>query len=412
MPVYIGEDDSPLFTRYNLSATLTNVERKMITDIQRLNERYILDTEAEDLAGHFAEKTRVEPIRLAPKEEIEFSEGSTKIDVSQEFQRAIRDRSRPYYVNVPELTFHVPFSGDPSLFQMQASRFNFAGNPQGQVKGNMLNVKVVAYNGQIDGLENQFNHQLGQIQTSLEWIKADVENWNASLEAKALAAIRSRKEQLAKKHEALQAFSYRKRSSQPGTSNTTVLRQRLPIAALPPLTGYGKDDPILEVKNYEAVLTALRSMASRMEKTPASFAATDEESLRDHFLVPLNAMFDGVQGEAFNKRGKTDILITHDGSPVFIGECKFWKGAKQYLETIDQLLSYLSWRDTKVAVLLFCRNKNFTEVLNTIKQTTPQHSHYRSTYSERESEFRYSFRQQDDPSRTCMLTVLCFHLPT
>lgn len=83
MPVNIGEDDNPLFTRYDLSATLTNVEKKMIGDLQQLNERYLLETEAEDLARHFAQKTRVEPIRLASKEEIEFSEGSTKIDVSQ-----------------------------------------------------------------------------------------------------------------------------------------------------------------------------------------------------------------------------------------------------------------------------------------------------------------------------------------
>lgn len=313
---------------------------------------------------------------------------------------------------MPELTFHVPFTGDPSLFQMRASQFYMSGNPHARVKGNVLDVKVVAYNGQINGLENQFNHQLGRIEASLEWIRTDVERWNASLHEKALAAIRSRQEQLAKKHEDLQGFSYRKRSSSSATNSVVTLKQRLPIAALPPLAGYGKDDPILETKNYDAVLTALRSMASRIEKTPSSFSGMDEESLRDHFLVPLNAMFDGVNGEAFNKRGKTDILITHEGSPVFIGECKFWKGAKQYVDTIDQLLSYLSWRDTKVAVILFSKNKSFTDVLNSVKQTTPQHSHYRSTYFERESEFRYSFRQQDDPNRTCMLTVLCFHIPS
>src|ERR1700738_805507 len=35
--------------------------------------------------------------------------------------------------------------------------------------------------------------------------------------------------------------------------------------------------------------------------------------------------------------GKTDILIRKDGKNVFIAECKFWKGEKAFLETIDQI---------------------------------------------------------------------------
>jgi hypothetical protein len=45
--------------------------------------------------------------------------------------------------------------------------------------------------------------------------------------------------------------------------------------------------------------------------------------------------------------GKTDILIRDNDKNIFIAECKFWGGPKLFKETIDQLLGYTSWRDTK-----------------------------------------------------------------
>ncbi|MGB0945123.1 MAG: glycosyltransferase, partial [Marinomonas sp.] len=36
----------------------------------------------------------------------------------------------------------------------------------------------------------------------------------------------------------------------------------------------------------------------------------------------------------------------------FIAECKFWKGVDSLLKTISQLLGYLTWRDSKVAVIM------------------------------------------------------------
>lgn len=84
------------------------------------------------------------------------------------------------------------------------------------------------------------------------------------------------------------------------------------------------------------------------ERSPKAFEQMGEEDLRSHFLVQLNGQYEGrATGETFNFQGKTDILIREGDRNVFIAECKFWHGEKQLLETIDQLLSYLSWRDTK-----------------------------------------------------------------
>ena len=80
-----------------------------------------------------------------------------------------------------------------------------------------------------------------------------------------------------------------------------------------------------------------------MERSPKAFRDMDEESLRWQFLVPLNSHYEGMAtGETFNYTGKTDILIRYEGKNVFIAECKIWRGAEAFVETIDQLLGYTS----------------------------------------------------------------------
>ena len=92
----------------------------------------------------------------------------------------------------------------------------------------------------------------------------------------------------------------------------------------------------------------MNNMVAVMERSPKAFRDMKEEDLRQHFLVQLNGQYEGqASGETFNFEGKTDILIRHEGKNIFIAECKFWRGPSTVADTLDQLLSYLSWRDTK-----------------------------------------------------------------
>jgi hypothetical protein len=136
--------------------------------------------------------------------------------------------------------------------------------------------------------------------------------------------------------------------------------------------------------------------------------------LRTHFLVQLNAQYGGrASAETFNFQGKTDILIRAEGQDVFVAHCKFWGGEKQFLETIDQLLLYLSWRDTKTAILIFNRNANFSNVVEKIGEIAPKHPCFKRDLGKTdESGFRYVFHQPNDRNRELILTVLAFDVPT
>ncbi len=154
-------------------------------------------------------------------------------------------------------------------------------------------------------------------------------------------------------------------------------------------------------------------MVTVMERSPHAFVEMNEEDLRQQILVPLNGQYEGqATGETFNFSGKTDILIRVEGKNIFIAECKFWRGPTALAETIDQLLGYTSWRDTKTAILLFSRNKNFGNVLASIPGAAKEHPCFkRDLGMTGETIFRYVFHQRNDPNRELLLTILAFDIP-
>ena len=155
-------------------------------------------------------------------------------------------------------------------------------------------------------------------------------------------------------------------------------------------------------------------MTHVMERSPTAFAKMGEEDLRQHYLVQLNGHFEGAAtGETFNYQGKTDILIRVDDRNIFIGECKIWRGEKAFTETIDQILSYLSWRDTKAAIILFNRNKGLSDVISKVQTTAKAHPHYKhGPKVEGDTRFRYIFGNPSDHKREVILTIMVFDVPT
>jgi hypothetical protein len=140
----------------------------------------------------------------------------------------------------------------------------------------------------------------------------------------------------------------------------------------------------------------------------------EEEDLRQHFLVQLNGQYEGqATGETFNYQGKTDILVRWEGKNVFIAECKFWNGPKSLEKALEQLLGYAAWRDTKTALLVFNRRKNFSTILEKIPEVIESHPNYKRKlpYEKSETGFRFVLHHPDDPDRELILTVMAFDVP-
>ena len=79
---------------------------------------------------------------------------------------------------------------------------------------------------------------------------------------------------------------------------------------------------------------------------------------------------------------------------------------------IDQILRYLTWRDTKAALVIFSKNANFTNVLDRMEKAIHQHSNFKRRLRKvKDTHTRYLFRQKNDPDRDIYLAVQAFNIP-
>lgn len=405
-----------LFNEGQLFDVMRYVESKMIEEIDGFQNNHILNTSTEDLCDYLEDKYRLDPPRLKMDETYIADHGETDIDVSPDPDRCITDRSRPFLIKGTYATFAVPFEGDPGLFKYRPSR-GYMSHTYGSIKGTEVCLNYNRTDHNSEAMRADFDKHIKEIQEYLEWIAADATPFNATLRGKAHQRIEWRKEKLLKDQgmAAGLGFPLKKREDAPQTYVAPVVRRKIPIQK-PAATGEPyKLEPQLNLAEYEHILGIVSNMVQVMERSPHAFATMGEEDLRQHFLVQLNGQYEGqATGETFNYEGKTDILIRNEGKNLFIAECKIWKGPEVFLKTIDQLLGYTAWRDTKTAIIIFNRNKNFTDVIEKIKETVQTHENFKrvvTTYNS-ETGIRCIMHQRDDKNREVVLTVLAFDVPT
>jgi len=173
--------------------------------------------------------------------------------------------------------------------------------------------------------------------------------------------------------------------------------------------------PAMSKEMYDDILKVIYDSGKSMEKKPALYKGKDEEGLRDQFVYVLETRYEATtaSGETFNKGGKTDIILKYapDASNIFVAECKFWHGASEFLKAISQLFDrYLTWRDSKVALILFVTNKEFSSVLETIKIEATKHPYFKKIKGERgESSFSYIYCLPQDKEKQVYLEIMAFH---
>lgn len=164
---------------------------------------------------------------------------------------------------------------------------------------------------------------------------------------------------------------------------------------------------------YDQILDIIRHAGATYEVTPATYKDLEEESLRDILLSHLNGRFQGkATGETFRKEGKTDIRIEYENRAAFVAECKIWHGDKKVLETVDQLLGYLTWRDEKTCIIIFNKEvAGFSSIQQKVPSIFESHPNYiRCTDSGKTGEWRYVFKSKDDADRQITVHVFLFNL--
>lgn len=410
---FVDKSKGYLFSTYDLNRIIEHQLATMRQEVEALEADRLLNTAPDDLAQYLVEKYSIEPITLL-REEWTSEEQETNIDVRHDPFRHIRDRSRPVLIPGQRIEVAVPFEGNAELFYARGSQFT-SSPPRATVRNSELVLVFEFPSNSEPNIRSDAERQLGEIEQHLGWLRPQIDAHNQQLPRQAASAIETRRTRLLANQGRLASLGIpvKPRPNAPKTYVVPEVRRKampkLPPAASTPF----EPEPAWAMEHYEHALSVMQNMAALMERSPSAFAKQNEEHLRDQFLFQLNGQFEGrATGETFNLYGKTDILLREGNRNVFIAECKFWKGPKKFSETIDQLLGYTAWRDTKTAILVFNRGTDTTTVLNGIAQAAMDHPNYKRTLPwPHESGFRYVFHHTGDANREFILSVLVFHVP-
>ena len=402
-----------LFSNISWHDVETSRLQQMRTAVENMNGDRLLNTSVDDLVDYFEEQFRID-IPTLHSDEILVDQQETKIDVSGNTNRMIFERDRPFLVTGTAIDVELPFNGDAEAFKFRPTSYTLS-PPRAAIRNNVLSFRIEGTELNADGVRSTIERTVDDIQRHLSTLRTDAARLNAQLPSEARSAIESRRRKLLADRHLVSGlgFKMKERSGTHKTFAAPEVRKKIAPTLPPASSSPYKPEPVLSDVDYEKILGVLQNMIEVMERSPSAFVTMDEESIRWHFLVQLNGHYKGqATGETFNSHGKTDILVRSEGKNIFIAECKFWSGPKMLTDTIDQLLGYASWRDTKTAVVVFNRNKDFSRVLDSIPNTVKTHANFkRELIGSTETTFRYCFAHKDDKNRELYLTILAFDVP-
>lgn len=405
-----------LFSRGYLRDYLEHKKLEIKEEIYKLDEDYILNVSEEDLVRAIVKKYTLNHPVLKLEEKYLLEPKEIDIDARHyDYGRFILNRNEPFYIKGTQITLVIPLEGDEELFYYQPSTFSTI-IPQGVIYNNELHLNYKVTNHDSDLLKREIDQDIQRIQSYLKWVENDVNNFNNSLENYIRNLIKTRKEKLLKDRNLVSSLDIpiKRREDIRGTFSIPITPKRIKIELPKVKAEKFKPEPALSMEIYNDVIERIQSMSIAIERSPKTFSRMKEEQLRDLLLVILNAHYEGqAMGEVFNNLGKTDILIRYENANVFIAECKFWKGEKKLLKTIDQLLKYVTWRDTKTAIILFNREGDLTEILEKIPEIVKKHPCCKRDMEIKTGEtyFKYVFHHPDDRNREIILTIMVFNIP-
>jgi len=393
-----------------MHATLSATRSKLGEEIDRLSPNQLLPQDDSTVCEHFIQKHRIEPLIL--HEEALHQHEPKEVEVEERS----RDFGNTYIRKHLHFTFELPFSGTAGLFDICPASQDY-NPPRAEVVGRSVVIRIATTDHDAQRVRQELDRRLIALKRYVAWQEPDIAAWNDQLPEFVRQRVAARRQKLMADRMLTEAIGVpvKRRTDLVATSSFPLERKRIVPPSLPPNHGANASGPeaVLGSEIYEDIIDTLADMSLVMERCPSAFYGQNEESLRMQFLIPLNGTFTGqASGETFNGSGKTDIMIKHEGRILFVAECKFWKGPKSLHDTIDQLLGYLTYRETKAAILLFNRGRDFSALLSKVPETAQSHPQFvRMEKYDRSPGFRCILRHPRDTGRFTTVTILAFDVP-
>ncbi len=396
-------------------ATFRNITGKVTQEIQSLDNEYVLKASITELENYYINNVTINPLILHSDQYYIENQSGTDIDVSHDFRRAVFPGERAI-VRGTRLDIAVPYEGENILWKIRPSTFSVSGYPEIEVRDDtiVITISFPDDSASPESLKADINRKITSLAEAVRHLSHDVDNHNNTAPQLIKSALLQKRQLAESTTGVVSALGIPiKRREKPLSYTAPIKHRESPVSKPRVQTETYKPEPVLSEDEYQHILEVMRSMSLVIERNPAAFSSLDEEAIRTHFLLQLNGHYNGTAiGETFNASGKTDILIRVDNRNIFIAECKFWRGVKTFNEAIDQLLGYLSWRDTKCALLVFNKTKDSSSIRQKMHDTmTARPEHKKTVLFNPHGDARYIFVKEADPGREIIITTQLYDMP-
>jgi len=405
-----------IFSKGRISEIFQRAVDAIQSTIENETENYILNANQTEYAEHLESKHKLDVPELHFDQ---VNADSYEADIPAEyFPKSFHvNKGKKYKKEI--IQFFITCSGNINLLAYSpANIISFGGGGHFEIKGDSIVAEFINFSNNAEEINRNYQSEVNGVHSNYNHLRNDIIAFNNSLKSHIQSVFSQRKAKLLSKNNLLSSLGVplRKKENVPSTFSIPKPQLREKIVVKPVVHEKGfKPEPTLDNENYKKILKIINDIGKNFERMPSVYKDKGEEDLRDHILMTLdpNFEFGSASGETFNKTGKTDIQLRYDSSVVFIAECKFWSGPKNYLSTIDQLLGYLTWRDNKASVIVFVKQKDFTSILSKVEAETVKHSNYLGTVGKTdENWFNYRFHINGDRNREVQLAVQVYNIPT
>ncbi len=314
---------------------------------------------------------------------------------------------RTVAVSATELDLVVPATGDIELLSYTATN-GFVSTVDGVIDGGNLVVTVQGAPLNSTAVKQATDRFRQQVDSLVKWLSADVEAYRVEIRSTIERDVHARRARLLADRQLESELAIPVLAAPRDHATPVTMRPRvLPVAQRRQSAPFAPEWAI-DNAHYQNILEVCGRWARGFERSPLTAQKFGEEDLRDQLLIVLNSHWSGQAGaEMFNGNGKTDILVREADRNVFIAECKIWTGPKAIAAAIDQLVGYLTWRDTKAALIVFIRNKDTHAAIDSLHHAVAAHDSCSLVKPPEDPTQRADYvLTADDEGRTIALAVL------
>ena len=403
-----------LFAELDLDSELRKRQVRVTTKVDAIPESQFLISSDQEVVQYVIPQLVVAPVVLQ-LDATTMNKAETQVDVSGDPMRIFSPGRRgPFLMPGTRADIDIPYTGEDWIFRYRTNPWSTV-FPRAEVKRGSLRISIsLPHDAEPERFKETYDRELGLVREYVDRAHTQVLAFNESLEPLVGQAVAHRRTRLGKHAgiaDLLDIPLAAKRGA-PSIAPVPIEIRRPPALPVPPKTGLAPEPGITD-EAYEHILHFIRHQGRTFERTPGTYALHDEEGLRNIILAQLNGHFEGAaMGEVFRGSGKTDICIETDSRAAFVGECKLWTGPASLSGALDQLLGYLTWRDSKASVIVFnTRNRNFSKILPAAPDAIRGHALFlRDLPCEETGEWRVLMRSEEDEGRRVTVHVFLFDL--